>query len=258
MEFVSIDVTAGVAVLRLDRPKMNAISVQVQADLREAAAEVSDRDDVRAVVLWGGERVFAAGNDVKEMADLSYAEMVKISTSVTSATAALARIPKPVVAAVNGYALGGGCELALSADWRFAAEDAVFGQPEVLLGIIPGAGGTQRLTRLVGTAKAKDIIFTGRFVKADEALAMGLVDRVLPPEKVLEEAVTYASQFSRAAAMAIRAAKECIDRGSEVDLDTGLEIERQQFAAVFATEDRTRGMTSFVENGPGKATFVGR
>jgi enoyl-CoA hydratase/carnithine racemase len=258
MEFVSIDVTDGVAVLRLDRPKMNAISVQVQADLREAAAEVSDRDDVRAVVLWGGERVFAAGNDVKEMADLSYAEMVKISTSVTSATAALARIPKPVVAAVNGYALGGGCELALSADWRFAAEDAVFGQPEVLLGIIPGAGGTQRLTRLVGTAKAKDIIFTGRFVKADEALAMGLVDRVLPPEKVLEEAVTYASQFSRAAAMAIRAAKECIDRGSEVDLDTGLEIERQQFAAVFATEDRTRGMTSFVENGPGKATFVGR
>jgi enoyl-CoA hydratase/carnithine racemase len=258
MEFVSIDVTDGVAVLRLDRPKMNAISVQVQADLREAAAEVSDRDDVRAVVLWGGERVFAAGNDVKEMADLSYAEMVKISTSVTSATAALARIPKPVVAAVNGYALGGGCELALSADWRFAAEDAVFGQPEVLLGIIPGAGGTQRLTRLVGTAKAKDIILTGRFVKADEALAMGLVDRVLPPEKVLEEAVTYASQFSRAAAMAIRAAKECIDRGSEVDLDTGLEIERQQFAAVFATEDRTRGMTSFVENGPGKATFVGR
>jgi enoyl-CoA hydratase/carnithine racemase len=258
MEFVSIDVTDGVAVLRLDRPKMNAISVQVQADLREAAAEVTERDDVRAVVLWGGERVFAAGNDVKEMADLSYADMVKISRSVSSATTALAQIPKPVVAAVNGYALGGGCELAMSADWRFAAEDAVFGQPEVLLGIIPGAGGTQRLTRLVGAAKAKDIIFTGRFVKADEALAIGLVDRVLPPEKVLEEAVAYAGQFRGAAALAIRAAKECIDRGSEVDLDNGLELERQQFAAVFATEDRTRGMTSFVENGPGKATFVGR
>ena len=258
MEFVSIDVTDGVAVLRLDRPKMNAISVQVQADLREAAAELTERDDVRAVVLWGGERVFAAGNDVKEMADMSYADMVKVSASVSSATTAIARIPKPVIAAVNGYALGGGCELALSADLRFAAEDAVLGQPEVLLGIIPGAGGTQRLTRLVGTAKAKDIIFTGRFVKAEEALRTGLVDRVVPANKVLEESVAYAAQFSRAAALAIRAAKESIDRGSEVDLDTGLEIERLQFAGVFATEDRTRGITSFVENGPGKATFVGR
>ncbi|RYC14668.1 enoyl-CoA hydratase/isomerase family protein [Nocardioides zhouii] len=258
MEFVSIDVTDGVGVLRLDRPKMNAISLQVQADLREAAAELAERDDVRAVVLWGGERVFAAGNDVKEMVDLSYAEMVKVATSASSATTAIARIPKPVIAAVNGYALGGGCELALSADLRFAAEDAVFGQPEVLLGIIPGAGGTQRLTRLVGPARAKDLIFTGRFVKADEALRIGLVDRVVPAEKVLEEAVAYAAQFSGGAALAIRAAKECIDRGSETDLDTGLEIERQQFAAIFATEDRTRGMTSFVDNGPGKASFVGR
>ena len=258
MEFISIEVTDGVAVARLDRPKMNAISLQVQADLREAATELTERDDVRAVVLWGGERVFAAGNDVKEMADMSYADMVKVSASVSSATTAIARIPKPVIAAVNGYALGGGCELALSADLRFAAEDAVLGQPEVLLGIIPGAGGTQRLTRLVGTAKAKDIIFTGRFVKADEALRIGLVDRVVPADKVLEESVAYAAQFSRAAALAIRAAKESIDRGSEVDLDTGLEIERLQFAGVFATEDRTRGITSFVENGPGKATFVGR
>src|SRR5688572_21294908 len=256
MEFVSIDVTDGVAVMRLDRPKMNAISVQVQADLREAAAEVTERDDVRAVVLWGGERVFAAGNDVKEMADLTYADMVKVSASVSSATTAIARIPKPVVAAVNGYALGGGCELTLAADVRFAAEDAVLGQPEVLLGIIPGAGGTQRLARLVGPSRAKDIIFTGRFVKADEALAIGLVDRVLPAGRVLEEAQAWAAQFSGAAALAVRAAKECIDRGVEVDLDTGLEIERQQFAGVFATEDRVLGMTSFIESGPGKATFV--
>ena len=258
MEFVSIDVTDGVAVLRLDRPKMNAISVQVQADLREAAAELTARDDVRAVVVWGGERVFAAGNDVKEMADLSYADMVKVAASATSATTAIARIPKPVVAAVNGYALGGGCELALAADFRFAAEDAVLGQPEVLLGIIPGAGGTQRLTRLVGTAKAKDIIFTGRFVKAEEALQIGLVDKVVPADQVYDEAVAWAKQFTGAASYAVRAAKAAIDRGLEVDLDTGLEIERQQFAAIFATEDRTRGMTSFVENGPGKATFVGR
>jgi enoyl-CoA hydratase/carnithine racemase len=258
MEFVSIEVTDAVATVRLDRPKMNAISVQVQAELREAAAEVTERDDVRAVVLWGGERVFAAGNDVKEMADLSYSDMVKISASVSSATTAIARIPKPVVAAVNGYALGGGCELAMAADVRFAADNAVLGQPEVLLGIIPGAGGTQRLTRLVGPAKAKDIIFTGRFVKADEALRIGLVDRVVPADQVYDEAVAWARQFSGAAALALRAAKECIDRGSEVDLDTGLEMERQQFAGVFATEDRALGIASFVENGPGKATFVGR
>lgn len=258
MEFVTIDVTDGVATMRLDRPKMNAISFQVQADLREAAAEVTERDDVRAVVLTGGDRVFAAGNDVKEMADLSYSDMVRLSASVSSATTAIARIPKPVVAAVSGYALGGGCELALSADVRFAADNAVFGQPEVLLGIIPGAGGTQRLTRLVGPSKAKDIIFTGRFVKADEALAIGLVDRVLPADEVQAAAVEWARQFSGAAALAVRAAKECIDNGLETDLATGLEIERQQFAGVFATEDAAAGMKSFVENGPGKATFSGR
>jgi enoyl-CoA hydratase/carnithine racemase len=258
MEFVSIEVADGVATIRLDRPKMNAISFQVQAELREAAAEATEREDVRAVVLWGGERVFAAGNDVKEMADLSYSDMVRHSASVSSATTAIARIPKPVVAAVNGYALGGGCELALAADVRFAADNAVLGQPEVLLGIIPGAGGTQRLSRLVGPSRAKDIIFTGRFVKAEEALAIGMVDRVVPADQVYDEALAWARQFSGAAALALRAAKECIDRGSEVDLDTGLEIERQQFAGVFATEDRVLGMTSFVENGPGKATFVGR
>ncbi|WP_232675894.1 enoyl-CoA hydratase/isomerase family protein [Nocardioides sp. R-C-SC26] len=257
-EFVRLEVADGVGTIRLDRPKMNAISIQVQDELRDAAAEASARDDVRAVVLYGGERVFAAGNDVKEMADLSYAEMVKVSHSITSAVSAVARIPKPVVAAITGYALGGGCELALAADVRIAAENATLGQPEVLLGIIPGAGGTQRLSRLVGPSKAKDIIFTGRFVKADEALAIGLVDRLVPADQVYSEALSWARQFSGAASYAVRAAKECIDRGLEVDLETGLEIERQQFAALFATEDRTSGMTSFVEQGPGKAVFHGR
>jgi enoyl-CoA hydratase/carnithine racemase len=257
-EFVSLDVADGVGTIRLDRPKMNAISFQVQGELRAAAAEATERDDVRAVVLYGGERVFAAGNDVKEMADLSYAEMVALSTSVQSAVTAVARIPKPVVAAITGYALGGGCELALAADVRFAADDAQLGQPEILLGIIPGAGGTQRLSRLVGPSRAKDLIFTGRFVKADEALAIGLVDRLYPKEQVYDEAVAWASAFSTGAALALRAAKETIDRGLEVDLDTGLEIERAQFAALFATADRTAGMRSFVEHGPGKATFEGR
>jgi enoyl-CoA hydratase/carnithine racemase len=146
----------------------------------------------------------------------------------------------------------------MCADIRIAAEDAVLGQPEILLGIIPGAGGTQRLTRLVGPAKAKDLIFTGRFVKADEALAIGLVDRVVPADQVYAESVAWAKQFSRAATYALRAAKESVDRGLEVDLETGLEIERQQFAALFATEDRSIGMSSFVEQGPGKAEFLGR
>jgi len=257
-EFVSLDVADGVGVIRLDRPKLNAISFQVQAELREAAAEATERDDVRAVVVYGGDKVFAAGNDVNEMAELSYAHMLKLGASVQSAVTAVARIPKPVVAAINGYALGGGCELALAADVRFAAEDAQLGQPEVLLGIIPGAGGTQRLGRLIGPSKAKELIYTGRFVKADEALAIGLVDRVLPKERVYDEAVAWAGQFKGAAALALRAAKEAVDRGLEVDLDTGLEIERAGFAALFATEDRSTGMRSFVEQGPGKATFEGR
>ncbi len=257
-EFVRLEVADGVGTLRLDRPKMNALNVQVQEEIRAAAAEASERDDVKAVVVYGGERVFAAGADIKEMADMSYVDMVRRSGALQSAFTSVARIPKPVIAAVTGYALGGGCELALCADVRYAAEDAVLGQPEILLGVIPGAGGTQRLTRLVGASKAKDIIFTGRFVKADEALAIGLVDRVLPADQVYAEALAWAARFSNAASYALRAAKESIDRGVETDLETGLEIERQQFAALFATEDRDIGMRSFVEDGPGKARFVGR
>jgi enoyl-CoA hydratase/carnithine racemase len=257
-EFVRLEVEDGVATMRLDRPKMNALNAQVQEEIRAAAGEAGERDDVKAVVVYGGEKVFAAGADIKEMADMSYIDMVKRSGRLTSAFAAVARIPKPVVAAVTGYALGGGCELALCADYRIAADDATLGQPEILLGIIPGAGGTQRLTRLVGPSKAKDIIFSGRFVKADEALAIGLVDRVVPAAQVYDEALAWAGQFRKAATYAVRAAKEAIDRGLEVDLDTGLEIERAQFAALFATEDRTLGMRSFVESGPGKAQFEGR
>ena len=258
MEFVRLEVEDGVGTIRLDRPKMNPISFQVQAELRAAAEEAAARDDVKAVVVYGGERLFAAGNDVKEMADLSFADMVARGDSVQAAITAVARIPKPVVAAVTGYALGGGCELALAADIRIAADDATLGQPEVLLGLIPGAGGTQRLSRLVGPSKAKDLIFTGRFVTADEALAMGLVDRVVPAADVYAEAVAWASQFTGAASYAIRAAKEAIDQGLEVDLATGLEIEKVRFAAVFGTEDARVGMASFVENGPGKAVFTGR
>ncbi|MBA2444681.1 MAG: enoyl-CoA hydratase/isomerase family protein [Nocardioidaceae bacterium] len=257
-EFVHLEVTDGVGTIRLDRPPMNALNEQVQEEIRGAAAEAGGRDDVRAVVLWGGDKVFAAGADIKEMADMSYTDMVKRSGALQSSFSAVARIPKPVVAAVTGYALGGGCELALCADIRIAADNAKLGQPEMLLGIIPGAGGTQRLARLVGPAKAKELIFTGRFVGADEALSIGLVDKVVPAEGVYHAAVAWASVFAHGPAYALRAAKEAIDRGLETDLETGLEIERQQFAALFATEDRTEGMRSFVEDGPGKATFEGR
>jgi enoyl-CoA hydratase/carnithine racemase len=257
-EFVTLQVEDGVGTIRLDRPKMNAINEQLHFEVRAAALEAGKREDIRAVVLYGGERVFAAGADIKAMSQLDATGMVAWGRELTNSFTEVARIPKPVIAAVTGYALGGGCELALCADLRFAADNAVLGQPEILLGVIPGAGGTQRLTRLVGPSRAKDIIFTGRFVQADEALAIGLVDRVHPAESVYDEAVAYCRQFTTAATYALRAAKETIDRGIETDLETGLELERQQFAALFATEDRTIGMSSFVESGPGKAEFRGR
>jgi enoyl-CoA hydratase/carnithine racemase len=257
-EFVRLEVAEGVGTIRLDRPPMNALNAAVQDDLRAAALEASERRDVRAVVLWGGEKVFAAGADVKEMATMSYVDMVERSGALQSSFTAVAKIPKPVIAAVTGYALGGGCELALCADLRVCGDNAKLGQPEILLGVIPGAGGTQRLPRLVGPAKAKELIFTGRFVDAQEALAIGMVDRVVAPDDVYATAHELALKLSTGPAHALRAAKQAIDEGLEGDLDSGLEYERVQFAGLFATEDRTIGMTSFVENGPGKARFVGR
>ena len=220
--------------------------------------QVDGRDDVAAVVLTGGDQVFAAGADIKEMVELSVDDMRQRSVVLQDTFAAVARIGKPVVAAINGYALGGGCELALCADIRIASTEAVLGQPEIKLGIIPGAGGTQRLSRLVGPARAKELIFTGRFVAAEEALRIGLVDQVVPPADVLPTAMAWARQFVGAASVALRAAKTSIDDGLDLDLATGLELERTLFAELFATEDRTIGMTSFVEQGPGKARFVGR
>ena len=257
-EFVRLEVEEAVATMRLDRPPMNALDVAMQEEIRAIATEAGARADVRAVVIYGGEKVFAAGADIKEMADMTYTDMVDRSARLQSAFTAVARIPKPVVAAVTGYALGGGCELALCADIRICAGDAKLGQPEILLGIIPGAGGTQRLSRLVGPAKAKDLVFTGRFVDAQEALGIGLVDRVLPAGEVYDAARGWAARFAEGPAYALRAAKEAIDRGLEANLETGLEIERQQFAGLFATQDRTLGMQSFLEKGPGKARFEGR
>ena len=255
---VRIEVSDGVAVLRLDRPRMNALNASIQRDIGAAAVQLDGRDDVAAVVLTGGDQVFAAGADIKEMVELSADDMRHRSVVLQDTFAAVARIGKPVVAAINGYALGGGCELALCADIRIASTEAVLGQPEIKLGIIPGAGGTQRLSRLVGPARAKELIFTGRFVAAEEALRIGLVDQVVPPAEVIPTATAWARQFVGAASVALRAAKTAIDDGLDRDLAAGLELERTLFAELFATEDRTIGMTSFVEQGPGKARFVGR
>ncbi|MFI6022830.1 enoyl-CoA hydratase/isomerase family protein [Streptomyces sp. NPDC051287] len=252
---VTLEVAEGVGTLRLDRPPMNALDVATQDRLKELAEEATRRADVRAVVIYGGEKVFAAGADIKEMQNMDHAAMIVRSRGLQDSFTAVARIPKPVVAAVTGYALGGGCELALCADFRIAADNAKLGQPEIQLGLIPGAGGTQRLPRLVGPSKAKDLIFTGRMVKADEALTIGLVDRVVPAADVYTEAHAWAARLARGPAIALRAAKEAVDTGLETDLETGLAVERNWFAGLFATEDRERGMRSFVEDGPGKAKF---
>jgi enoyl-CoA hydratase/carnithine racemase len=257
-EFVRVQRDGVIATIRLDRPPMNALNAQVQDEIAAAAAEVSGDPGIRAVVLYGGEKVFAAGADVKEMADLGYAEMAARSQRLQASFTAVARIPKPVVAAITGYALGGGLELALCADFRVVGESAKLGQPEILLGLIPGAGGTQRLPRLAGPARAKDLVYSGRFVAAPEALAIGLADRMAPDGEVFQTAAELVARYARGPALALRAAKQAIDTGLGVDLDSGLEVERLQFAALFATEDAKNGMRSFVENGPGKATFEGR
>lgn len=252
------DDDAGLATIRLDRPPMNALDARTQEELRAAAHEAGARADIRAVVIYGGPKVFAAGADVREMAAMTYTEMLDRVQGLQSAFTAVARIPKPVFAAVTGYALGGGLELALCADFRVCGDNARLGAPEITLGIIPGAGGTQRLPRLIGPARAKDMIFTGRHVKADEALAIGLVDRVAAPDDVYAEALAMARRFTTGPAYALRAAKQAVDEGMNLSLEGGLAVERALFAGLFATEDRAIGMNTFVASGPGKAEFVGR
>ncbi|MFL6162990.1 MAG: enoyl-CoA hydratase/isomerase family protein [Jatrophihabitantaceae bacterium] len=256
-EFVKLEVEAGVATLTINRPPVNALNSELQQALRQVAAECSQRSDVRAVVLWGGQKVFVAGADVKEFARMTPQDMQRGATALSGALDSIAQLPQPVIAAVTGYALGGGCELALTADFRVSADDAKWGQPEMLLGIMPGAGGTQRLPRLIGPAKAKDLIYTGRFVDAAEALEIGLVDVVVPAEQVLQTAQAMAAKFAKGPALALRAAKAAIDQGLEMDLANGLRLESHIFASLFATEDKQRGMASFIAEGPGKAEFVG-
>ncbi|MBV8996800.1 MAG: enoyl-CoA hydratase/isomerase family protein [Pseudonocardiales bacterium] len=258
MELVRLEVDGGIGTIRLDRPPMNALNRTCAEQIRQAAQQAAQRDQIRAVIVYGGERVFAAGADVKEMATASAAEMPTLAAELSSSFVTVADIPKPTVAAITGFALGGGCELALCCDRRIAAEDTKIGQPEILLGIIPGAGGTQRLPRLIGPSRAKELIYTGRFARADEALRIGLVDEVVAPGEVYAAARRWAQQFVAGPARALAAAKAAVDDGLDVDVSEGLRLEGEAFAALAHTEDRITGMRSFLDHGPGKATFTGR
>ncbi|MFV0523090.1 MAG: enoyl-CoA hydratase/isomerase family protein [Acidimicrobiales bacterium] len=258
-EFVSIEPTRvdGVVTLRLDRPKVNALNAQVGDELLAAARELAGRRDVRAGVVWGGPKVFAAGADIGAFpVGEGHRDPSPNVDGLIAANAALERLPQITVSAVNGYALGGGCELAMSTDFRVCGESANFGQPEILLGIIPGAGGTQRLTRLVGVTRAKNIIYSGRMVPAVEAEQIGLVSAVYPDDEVHDRAIDLVAPYASGAA-ALANAKRAILEGLSLPLDEAIAVENREFIASFQTDDAVTGITSFMENGPGKAGFSG-
>jgi enoyl-CoA hydratase/carnithine racemase len=246
----------GVAVVQIDHPPLNALSAEVLDELASVARDLAGDPDVKAVVVFGGPKAFAAGADISELGGPAEARVV--GKKFRDAYDAIGEIPRPVIAAINGVALGGGLELALACDLRVAADNARVGQPEILLGIIPGAGATQRLPRLVGPARAKELIWSGRQVKAEEALAMGLVDRVVPASELEDTALAWAASFASGAVVAMGVAKIVIDGGVGGALEDGLDLEAEAFAEVFDTDDAATGVRSFLEHGPGKATFVGR
>lgn len=258
-EHVTLEVDADrrVGTIRVDNPPMNALGRQIWLDIAAAAEEATERDDVGALVVWGGPKVFAAGADIKEFPDRDYQSTRAYGQVLRRSVATVEQVPMVTVAAVHGYALGGGCELSMACDFRYAADSAKFGQPEINLGLMPGAGGTQRLPRLVGLSRAKDLVFSGRMLSAEEAHAWGLVDRVLPADDVHDEALEAAAHFA-AGPYSLRLAKQAINDGVELPLDQALRLESSLFAECFATDDAALGIASFIEHGPGKAEFTGR
>lgn len=241
------EVEGAVATIRLDRPPANALGRAVSLELQEAARAMAGDDRVRAVVVWGGDRIFAAGADIKAMAEWGPAEIEPDVSALEQACRDLEAIPKPVVAAIAGYALGGGCEVALSCDFRIVAEDAKLGLPEIRLGIIPGAGGTQRLPRLVGLARARALVYSGRHVGADEALAIGLVDAVVPRERVYATALEEAARWASGPTLALGAAKAAVNAAAELDRASGLRVEHDVFVRLFGTHDQREGMRAFLD-----------
>ena len=248
MEFIKVNpqYEPMVALIELNRPKeLNALNLQLMAELRDALKELDADDKVRVIIITGNEKAFAAGADIKQMAGKSAVDMLMIDQFSTWDQ--IRKTKKPLIAAVAGFALGGGCELAMTCDMIIASESAKFGQPEIKIGVMPGAGGTQRLTRAIGKAKAMELVLTGRFLSAEEALGYGLVNKVVPTEMYLFEAIALAKEIAAMSPIAAQLAKEAVNRSFETHLDEGLHFERKNFYLTFSSEDQAEGMKAFIE-----------
>ncbi|MCB0506064.1 MAG: enoyl-CoA hydratase/isomerase family protein [Cyclobacteriaceae bacterium] len=248
MEFINVtpDYKPHIALVQLNRPKeLNALNLQLMQELKEALKSLDQDETVRVIVITGNERAFAAGADIKQMADKSAIDMLKIDQFSTWDQ--IKKTRKPMIAAVSGFALGGGCELAMTCDMIIASETAQFGQPEIKIGVMPGAGGTQRLTKAIGKARSMEMVLTGKFINADEALQYGLINKVVPVELYLSEAMHLATEIAKMSPVAAMLAKESVNRSFETHLDEGLHFERKNFYLAFASEDQSEGMQAFIE-----------
>lgn len=261
-EYVKVTVEDHVGTILLDRPKVNALNTPFFLEIGDAAVELDEDPNVRAIVVTGGPKVFAAGADIKQMAEYSAMEaLTSIIGGAQTSLTRLSNVSKPTIAAVNGFALGGGCELALACDFRYGGEKTMMGVPEILLGIIPGAGGTQRLPRLIGPSKAKEMVFSGKYYKGAELLEYGVIDKLIEGDG--EDVIAAATDFMRglaqkSAPVALSMAKTAIDNGLNGSITDGLTIEAQAIAICFSTSDQKTGMRTFIEEGPGKAVFSGK
>ncbi|UQS23763.1 enoyl-CoA hydratase/isomerase family protein [Amycolatopsis thermalba] len=249
--YVDVEVEGAVATIRMDRPPLNVLNLELLNSLREAAEDIATQLQIKAVVLYGGSKVFSAGADIRELKQLTDEDAPEHAKAMQDAVMSVAHIPVPVIAAIRGAAVGGGCELALAADFRVCADSSVIGLPEILLGVIPTGGGTQRLTAVVGLPRAKEIVYSGRTLDAKEAREIGLADRVVPDDEVLTEAKRWAARYENSSATGLRAAKAALEHGQ----DDGLAVELENFVESFRAPDRTIGMRSFLEQGPGRARF---
>lgn len=248
MEFIIVteQYAPHVSLIQLNRPKdLNALNLQLMQELRDILQQLDKNDSVRVIIITGSEQAFAAGADIRQMADKSAIDM--LVTDQFSTWDQIKKTKKPLIAAVSGFALGGGCELAMTCDMIIASESAKFGQPEVKIGVMPGAGGTQRLTRALGKAKAMELVLTGRFLGAEEAYHHGLVNKVVPVEMLLHEAVALAKDIAQMSPIAVQLAKEAVNRSFETSLEEGLYFERKNFYLAFASEDQKEGMKAFIE-----------
>jgi enoyl-CoA hydratase len=257
MEFIKVTEQKEplIALIELNRPKeLNALNKQLMEEVRDALQALDKNDQVRVIIITGNEQAFAAGADIKQMADKSAIDMLLIDQFSTWDQ--IRKTKKPIIAAVSGFALGGGCEFAMTCDMIIASETAKFGQPEIKIGTIPGAGGTQRLTRAIGKAKSMELILTGRFLSAEEAHYYGLVNKVVPKEMYMHEALQLAKEIAQLSPVAVQLAKEAVNRSFETHLDEGLAFERKNFYLTFASEDQKEGMKAFVEKR--KADFKGK